>query len=79
MMDRDVSVGCMIAYLLWLLSLLMMIAGTTVGDVAWQNWALLLALGAGTATIRSYFVRQNRIVREALAVREEGASVRRVY
>lgn len=76
--DRDVSVGCMMAWGLWVAGVLAMLTGTLLDSVVWQNWALLLALAGGTATIRSYFVRQNRLVREALDEREEEVRVRRV-
>lgn len=65
--DRTVSLGCFAAYMLWTLAIALMVAGTLLGGHTPQNWGIVCAAGGATATVRSYFVSQNRMLRNVLS------------
>lgn len=67
MQDRSISLGCFAAYGLWTAALALMIGGTLLTEYTPQNWGLVCSAAAATATIRQYFVRQNRMLRNVLS------------
>lgn len=75
MTDRAVSVGCVAAYALWAVSSLALVAGLLIWDdrvadhlVRFAIWTCGIAV---TATVRVYFVKQNRIIRNAFELDRE--------
>lgn len=75
MNDRAMSMTCAVAWALWVVAALLLVASI----VAWDHHTLSRQLGrmalfaqcvAMTATIRGYFVRHARIMRSVLAVRD---------
>lgn len=74
-----IRVGCVAAYGLWILTVALLATGTHFDSVTWQNWGLAGSALAATATIRSYFTAQNRILRNVFELgvdkgRSEGVS-----
>lgn len=74
MTDRPVNLGCVVAYALWSLSASALLA-------AWMNECVMLAAlacvlsgGAATATIRTYFVYSNRMIRNAFELGRDAGS-----
>lgn len=65
MTDRDVSFGCVVAYVMWTLVVVLLAIAWALDDEAIGRTALALSAAAATATIRSYFVRQNQLMRNA--------------
>lgn len=57
------SVGCAIAWALWSLSIATLMMAVTYGIHELAAFAIVAAIAAGTATMRTYYVRQNRIMR----------------
>lgn len=73
--DRAVSVGCVVAYTLWAVSSFLLVTGVLIWDdrasdhlVRFSLWVMGAAV---TATVRVYFVAQNRIIRNAFALHQE--------
>lgn len=58
-----INLGCVAAYGFWLLTVLLLAIGTVLEHMTWQNWGLACSAAAATATIRSYFVNTNRMMR----------------
>lgn len=69
MTDRSVGMGCVVAYGLWTLVVLLLAAAWLLFDdviaqhLAWT--ALATSAAAATATIRCYFVNANKLLRAA--------------
>ena len=63
------SVGCGIAWALWSLSVTTLIIGVSFDVHELAAIAIVTAVAAGTATLRTYFVVQNRMLRRAIAMR----------
>lgn len=63
--ERSVTIrlGCMAAYTLWVVTLALLSIGTWVESLSCQVWGLGASAAAATATIRSYFVNTNRLMR----------------
>lgn len=75
MTDRDVSMSGVVAYSVWALAAVIL-CGAAAFDRPGLAWVGLLILGvAMTATVRLYFVQQNREMRAALALVREDRSV----
>lgn len=73
--DRTVSLGCFVAYMLWTLALALMIGGTLFHTYTLQNWGIVCAAAGATATVRSYFVSQNRMMRNAFQLGRDSAAI----
>src|SRR4051794_40924990 len=65
MTDREVSAGCVVAWLLWGGTVLVFVVGWVVDVAPLRTSAMLVCGAAVTATIRTYFVNQNRMMRNA--------------
>lgn len=67
MTDREmhVSLGCAIATGLWVATVVLLTLGTLLSSHDAQSWGLAMSAAAATATIRQYFVGQNRVIRNA--------------
>lgn len=65
--DREVSTtwGCIVAYGLWSCALVLMSIGWLLSDAHMGQFGVVAAIGGATATVRQYFVEQNRLVRNA--------------
>lgn len=76
MTDRDVSFGCVVAYAMWALVVVLLVLEWTLECESIGRTALALSAAAATATIRSYFVRQNRLMRDAFELGREVTRMR---
>lgn len=82
--DRSISLGCIAAYGLWGLSVTLLVWSVVASSlsprtfVTMQNAAVVFAAGGGVATIRSYFVAQNRMMRNAFDLAKDAAPADRV-
>lgn len=76
--DRSISLGCFAAYGLWATSIFLL-TFSYVADlnartfVLLENGAVVIACGAATASVRQYFVRQNRMMRNAFELARDSA------
>lgn len=68
MVDREISAGAVVAYLLWALSLTLCAVAWVVGDLDVGRLSIILCGAAATATVRTYFVAQSDRIRAALIV-----------
>lgn len=84
MNDRRVSLSSIVSVALWVLTFMLVIAGIVAG-VAWHyetaanglmNLGLAFSAMSATATIRSYFCRQNRLLRMALDSQDDASVTR---
>jgi hypothetical protein len=75
--DRSINLGCVVAYALWAAVVLFLGLGLLLDNPHVGQIGLAASAAAATATIRSYFVRSNQIMRNTIALRSEG-SVRSV-
>lgn len=71
--DRTISACSVVAYGLWVLSVLMIGTGWIVGNAHLGQMGLAAAAAAATATVRGYFVSQNRMIRTAFDYGRESA------
>lgn len=71
--DREVSIGCVVAYVLWGCVLLLLTLGWWLDEPHLGQFGLAASAAAATATIRSYFVRQNRMMRNAFELGRDSA------
>jgi hypothetical protein len=77
MTDRSINLGCVVAYALWASMVLFLGMGLILDDANVGQVGLGAAAAAATATIRSYFVRSNQIMRNSIALRS-GQSLKSV-
>jgi predicted membrane-bound spermidine synthase len=70
--DRSINLGCVVAYMLWAAVVLLLGLGLILDNAHVGQVGLAAAAAAATATIRSYFVRSNQIMRNSIALRGEG-------
>jgi len=75
--DRSINLGCVVAYMLWAVVVSFLALGLILDNAGVGQIGLAASAAAATATIRSYFVRSNQIMRNSIALRSEG-SVRSV-
>ncbi len=75
MTDRAINLGCVVAYLLWAAVVMFLLAGLLMENEHVGQVGLATAAAAATATVRSYFVKSNQIMRNALALRSEADRV----
>lgn len=68
MIDREISAGTVVAYLLWALSATLCAVAWAVGDINVGRLSILLCGAAATATVRTYFVAQSERIKAALIV-----------
>lgn len=78
MNDRQISFGCVAAYGLWSLSVALWGVSVFVDKRPIVSLAILVAMAASTATVRSYMVSQHRRLR-ALSVPDMSATVRTLH
>lgn len=72
MTDRSINLGCVVAYSLWAAVVLFLGLGLIMDNPHVGQIGLAASAAAATATIRSYFVKSNQIIRNTLALRGEG-------
>jgi hypothetical protein len=87
MHEKHVTVGCLVAWVLWVSAFGLILTGA-VTWIAWGNddhgcalmsFGMAFSAGAATATIRTFFATQNRLLRDAFELgREAGPTVRRL-
>lgn len=86
MQERTVDLGSVVAIGLWGLTFCFLLVGTVVG-IAVDNLAvcivlcshgLALSAAAATATVRCFFVTQNRLLRAAFELGKSSAVLRQV-
>lgn len=68
MVDREISAGTVVAYLLWALTFTLCIAAWVMGDINVGRLSIITCGAAVTATVRTYFVIQSERIRAALIV-----------
>lgn len=75
MEDRATSLGCVVAYTLWTISGLLMLTSWLIWDDHLAEHlgrtGLIVCGAAVTATVRSYLVRQGRLLRAAYEMGRE--------
>lgn len=71
MTDRTISASCVAACGLWALSVMVIGTGWIVGDAHLGQMGLAAAAAAATATVRGYFVTQNRIIRNGYELQQQ--------
>lgn len=69
MFERHVSISCVIASVLWVLTGVMWTLTWFVDTRPVAVGAILIGMIAATATVRTYFLSLNRRIKNALAVR----------
>jgi hypothetical protein len=69
--DRAINLGCVVAYLLWGVVVTFLAAGLILRDQHIGQIGLGASAAAATATIRSYFVKSNQLLRNSLALRAD--------
>lgn len=75
MTDRSVSIGCMVAYSLWVATLGLLVAAWITGDWRVGHTALASSAAAATASVRQFFVHQNKMLKRAFELgRDYGRS-----
>lgn len=82
--EKHITLGCLAAYGLWSLSLALLVTGTVVGLLTKDETlamvimahALVCSAAAATATIRRFFVYQNKMVRNAFELGRDSADSR---
>lgn len=57
------SITSAVASILWALSVALLVVALAFGAAEIETVAIIAAIAAGTVTMRSYFVAQNRIIR----------------
>lgn len=68
LIDREISAGVVVAYLLWTLSFTLCVVAWVADNLDIGRLSILLCGAAATATVRTYFVRQAERIRSALAI-----------
>lgn len=68
MIDREVSAGAVVAYLLWGLTVVLCVGAWVLGDINVGRLSILTCGAAVTATVRTYFVDQAQRIKLALMV-----------
>lgn len=68
LIDREISAGAVVAYLLWTLSLVLCGVAWLADDLDIGRLSLIVCGAAVTATVRTYFVCQGERIRSALTV-----------
>lgn len=67
-MDRDISVSCVVAYGLWVLSFALCALAWALNDINVGRLSLIICGASITATVRTYFVTLSRRMRDAQVV-----------
>ncbi|MGH3501289.1 MAG: hypothetical protein ACRDQA_10445 [Nocardioidaceae bacterium] len=78
--DRDISIGCAVAYGLWAATAVLLVTGVCVGlagrsgtGIALCIWGLAGSAAAATATVRQYHVVTNKLLAQYYTLgREHG-------
>lgn len=68
MVDRNISISCVVAYLLWALALVVWTASWIASFASLGQLAIIISAAAATGTVRTYFVEQHQRMKAALAV-----------
>lgn len=76
MTDRAVSAGCVVAAGLWVLMVVLLGVAWGTGNEDAGRVGLACSAAAATATIRQFFVVQNRLMRNAFELGRDSAEVR---
>lgn len=75
MNEKQISVGCVVASLLWVAALGLWAASVVYDTRPLASMSIILAIAGGTATVRNYFVDQNKRIRNAIRAHREPSSV----
>lgn len=75
MQDKPVNLGCLVAYTLWGSVLAIVLWSIGSRDVYLATLGCALSAAAATATVRSYFVASNRMMRNAFELGRDSVTV----
>lgn len=75
MNDKPVNLGCVIAASLWAITVAVLLLSLHGRNVYLATMACALSVAAATATIRTYFVNSNRMMRNAFDLGRDAAGV----
>lgn len=75
MRDMKISAGCAVAWGLWAVSVVTFAVAWPLGIEGLSRLSLMLCGAAVTATIRTYFVNQNRMMRNAFELGRDSVSM----
>lgn len=78
MQDREVRVGCVVAYALWTAMVALLCVSVVTRDWVWGVLGLACSAAAAVAHIRCYFVASNSIMRSAFELGREADRLRSV-
>lgn len=78
MFERQVSVSCLVAYSLWFAATVLWVLLWAWDSRPLATASIIVAMAAGTATIRTYFLAQSERIKRALKSTGVEASVRSV-
>lgn len=70
----NVSLGCVTAWALWTVTVALLVVSWFTVDPRYGHTGLTLSAAAATATIRAYFVRQQRLLRTVFELARDDAS-----
>jgi len=73
--DREVSVGCLAAYGMWSCALTLLSLGWLLDQAHLAPFGIVSAIAGATAMVRQYFVRQNRLMRNAFELGQESTAI----
>lgn len=79
MTDRTLSAGCVVATGLWALMVVLLAVAWATGNDDAGRVGLACSAAAATATIRQFFVVQNKMVRNAFELGRDSAQVRTMH
>jgi len=64
-LDRQISAACVAAWSLWIGAIAMWVVGVVIQSPEIRALSIIVSAGAGTATIRTYFIAFSAMVRKA--------------
>lgn len=76
--ERHVSARCLMAWLLWSLSLVVWVISWALGLDDLGRLALMICAGAATFTIKGFFLKQRQYIKTVAAVTSTVASPTRI-
>lgn len=77
--DFEVSAGVVAACALWFAAVALVVTGCLLHVQGVGDLGLVVAAGAATVTIRGYFVKHGRIMRNTLGLAHEAARVEALH
>lgn len=79
MEDRDISIGCVVAVLMWAATCVLLGLGWALDHQYVALIGLACSAAAATASIRHYHVTSNRIIRNAFELGRDSARIRAMH